>query len=243
MAKSLHKMCIQSITVAMVLVTAAFILSHVLPPMSPNESAEHVSEYYRSHTTQLRIGAILGLVGAVFYGPFWAAVSWEIKRITRSEEAAYVNVILSVIATLCLFMPWSFFAAAAFRPERSPEVLHALYDLAWLPLYMFSPVFALQLAFLGWVILQDQRAKPTFPRWFAYYGAFAGVAQALGVLVVLEKEGPLAWNGVIAYWAPLVIFGAWTNLVVKYMKDGLKAEAEPNEPAFGDEVAVASRGA
>src|SRR4051812_38974184 len=204
MTKKRHMVCINCISVAMTLITAAFVLSHVLPPASPAQSAQTVAEYYRTHTTQLRIGAILGLVGAVFYAPFSAAVAYEVKRMTRSDEATYVQLILGVFATLCLFLPWSFFAAAAFRPERPAEVLHAMYDLAWLPLYMFSTTFALQLAFLAWAMLSDRRARPTFPRWFAFYSVFAGLAQSLGVLVVLEKDGPLAWNGVIAYWAPLV---------------------------------------
>src|SRR5690606_23774769 len=103
------------------------------------------------------------------------------------------QIILGVIATLTLFSPWAFFGAAAFRPDRPPEVLHAMYDLAWLPLYLFSATFALQFAFLGWAIVRSQRVRPTFPRWFAQFTVFVGVAQALGVLVLLHKTGPLAW--------------------------------------------------
>jgi hypothetical protein len=234
MGKTLHKVCINSISVAMIASTVAFVLSDILPPASPNHTAQWVSEYYLSHTTRLRVGALFGLVGVIFYAPFAAAMAWEVKRMTRSDEAAYVQLILGGIATLALFSPWAFFATAAFRPERPPEILHALYDLAWLPLYLFSTVFALQFAFFAWAMRSERAAKPTFPRWFAHYTVFTGIAQAFGILVILEKTGPLAWNGVLAFWVPLVIFGVWTNLAVKYMTAGLKVDEPETEDAVAE---------
>jgi hypothetical protein len=230
MGKSLHKACIYSISIAMTALTVAFVLSHVLPPASPAWGAEKVAEYYREHTTGLRIGAIFGAVGGMAYAPFCAAIAWEVKRMTRSSEAAYVQIIFGAITTLALASPWTIFGAASFRPERPAEITYALWDLAWLPLYLASGAFAVQFAFFAWAMLSDKRKRPTFPRWFAHYTVFTGIAQALGVLVLFDTSGPLAWNGVIAFWIPFVIFGAWTNLAVKYMTEALKAEPD-DEPA------------
>lgn len=232
MNRTMHKVCIYSISVAMTSLTIAFVLTHVLPPQSPSESAQDIANYYRSHTTGIRIGAVVGAIGAVFYAPFCAAIAWEVKRITGAE-AAYVQIILGVIGTLGLVSPWTDFMTLAFRPERPAEILHAMYDDAWMPLYSVAGCFAVQFAFLGWAMLSDKDAKPTFPRWFAYFTVFTGLDQAFGVFVVFTKTGPFAWDGVIAYWIPLVVFGVWTNLMVKYMSDRLKRESAADAVASG----------
>lgn len=233
MTKTVHKVCIYSLGIAMTSLTIAFVLTHVLPPQSPTEDAQAIADYYRSHTTQIRIGAIIGSIGAMFYAPFSAAIAWEVKRLTRNTEAGYVQIILGVIATWGLASPWTDFMAAAFRPDRPAEIIHALYDTAWLPLYTVAGCFALQFAFLAWAMLSDTRTKPMFPRWFAYFTVFVGLDQAFGVFVVLTKTGPFAWDGVIAYWIPLVVFGVWTNLMVKYMLDDLKSESTEEAETSG----------
>ena len=74
MGKTLHKVAINSIQVAMIATTVAFILSDILPPAAPTNTAQWVSQYYQDHTTELRLGALFGLVGVIFYAPFTAAM-------------------------------------------------------------------------------------------------------------------------------------------------------------------------
>lgn len=236
MSKTMHKVCIYSIGVSMTALTVAFVLSRVLPPVSPAETAQAVAEYYRAHATQLQIGSVVGTLGGVFYAPFSAALAWEVRRMTRSDEAAYVQIILGVIATLGFVQPWTQFMAAAFRPDRPAQDLHVIYDSAWLPLYTVAAAVALQFVFLAWAMLKDGRVKPAFPRWFAHFTVFVGLMQLFGVFVVFTKTGPFAWNGAIAYWVPFVVFGVWSNLVVRYMMNSLKAEPEDEPEAFDGET-------
>lgn len=224
------KICILSLSVAMIALTGAFILCGILPPQDPSRSAQDIANWYSDHHTRIQIGAIIGGIGAVFYAPFAAAIAYEVKRLTGNTEAAYLQVILGVITTWGFVGPWTTFMAASFRQERPAEVTHALYDSAWFPLYTVSAAFGLQFVFLCWAMLADRQLVPTYPRWFAYFTAFTGISQMFGMFVVLTKDGPFAWNGLIAFWFPFVIFGIWTNILLKYLSARLKepsgAEAE-----------------
>lgn len=231
------KVCIFSLSVAMTSLTVAFILCGILPPQSPANSAQTVAEWYAAHNTRIQIGAIIGSIGAIFYAPFAAAMAWEVKRISGNSEAAYLQVILGVIATWGFVSPWTTFMSTSFRPDRPAEITHALYDSAWLPLYTVSASFGLQFAFLAWAMLNDKNRTMTYPRWFAYYTVFTGLSQMLGIFVVLTKTGPFAWNGLIAFWIPLVIFGVWTNFMMKYMTARLKSPAAEEEDPSVDGVA------
>src|SRR4051794_14361668 len=104
--------------------TVAFIMCGILLPQSPNDSATTVAAWYAEHTTRIQIGAIIGSIGAIFYAPFAAAMAWEVKRITGNTEAAYLQIILGVIATWGFVSPWTTFMSASFRPDRPAEITH-----------------------------------------------------------------------------------------------------------------------
>ena len=219
------KICLFSLTISMVAITAAFILCGVLPPQSPADGSAAVAEWYAANTTRIQIGAVLGTIGGAFYAPFTAAMAWEVKRLTGNDEAAYVQIILGVVATLGFFTPFTSFMSATFRPDRPADITHALYDSAWLPLYTVSAAFGVQFAFLAWAMLKERATQVTYPRWFAQFTVFTGVIQMFGLLVVFTKTGPFAWNGVLGFWIPFVVFGVWSNLLMRYWTPRLKVGA------------------
>jgi hypothetical protein len=45
-----------------------------------------------------------------------------------------------------------------------------------------------------------------------------------GFAVGLFKVGPFAWNGVIAFWVPAVVFGIWFNLMIFAMLKAIKQD-------------------
>ena len=51
---------------------------------------------------------------------------------------------------------------------------------------------------------------PVYPRWYAYLNFFSEVMGVFPAgLVVLFKEGPLAWNGIIVWGIGVAIFFIW----------------------------------
>jgi hypothetical protein len=75
----------------------------------------------------------------------------------------------------------------------------------------------------------DRTEPGTFPRWFGYFNAWFALLELPPATVVIFNDGPLAWNGIIAFWIPLVAFAAWFPAVTVVLLQSITAEqaAEP----------------
>ena len=47
---------------------------------------------------------------------------------------------------------------------------------------------------------------------------------------MIFNEGPLAWNGIIAFWIPLVAFSAWIIAITVVMLRSISAEQAADRP-------------
>ncbi|MGG2007397.1 hypothetical protein [Novosphingobium resinovorum] len=54
---------------------------------------------------------------------------------------------------------------------------------------------------------------------------WTGLLLLPGFAVGLFKTGPFAWNGVLAFWVPAVVFGIWFNLMIVAMLAAIKRDA------------------
>ena len=98
---------------------------------------------------------------------------------------------------------------AAYRSERSPETIQMLNDLAWLPYVGIVGTAMVQMAIIAVVVFQDRRPRPLLPRWCAYLNIWTALGVAPGSFVVFVHNGPLAWNGILAWWLLCVSFFVW----------------------------------
>ena len=55
----------------------------------------------------------------------------------------------------------------------------------------------------------DKSDRPAFPRWFGYMCFLVFMGQAPGQLLFFFKTGPFAWNGLFAFYVPMVVFFVW----------------------------------
>jgi hypothetical protein len=99
--------------------------------------------------------------------------------------------------------------AGAFRAERNPELVQLCYDIGWLMYIGVVGTAIVQMLLCGVAILQDRRPEPLVPRWAAYVCFWAGLGVAGGSFCVFTRTGPLAWNGLIAFWLLAVAFFVW----------------------------------
>jgi hypothetical protein len=86
------------------------------------------------------------------------------------------------------------------------------------------------------VIFQDHRATPIFPRWLGYFSLWAGLLFIPGTTISYFHTGPLAWNGIFAYWLPLGVFAIWIFVVTAYVLraiDQQQAEYATADSALG----------
>ena len=185
-----------------------------LPPLSPGLTAEEFAAHYRAHATSVRIGSMLMMAGAALLFPLFGAMSAAMLRMRGRPVALSLTQLGTAIITFApLFMCSFFFAGSAFRPERGSDDILAISDLGWFFLVMPTPAVLIQLAVFGVAILGDDPERPVFPRWLAYFSFWVGILFFPGVFVPLFKAGPFAWNGLLAFWVPLGVFGIWTPVM------------------------------
>ncbi len=143
-------------------------------------------------------------------GPWVAELTVQMRRIEgRHSVLAFTQLALGAVLILEFIYLTMFWQVATFRPERSPEAVQLLNDMAWLPFIALTGSVVIQAAVIGFALLGDQGPDPVFPRWAGYFNLWCALMFTPGSVTVFFKDGPLAWNGVIAWYLPLGAFGIW----------------------------------
>jgi hypothetical protein len=173
-------------------------------------SADAVARLFLQDRARIRIGIWIACAAAPLLAFFVAALTHQIRRIAGGDSPLATA---QLIAGSCLILEFLFpqlvWQTAAYRSERSPEMLQMLNDLAWLPYVGIVGTAMAQMAIIGLVVFQDARRTPLLPRWCAYLNIWTALGVASGSLVVFVHSGPLAWNGILAWWVLCVSFFVW----------------------------------
>jgi hypothetical protein len=228
MNKNAQLLCLWSAPLMGVLVTVGWWLcAHFVPPPSPALGAEEIAGLFRENTTGIRVGMILMMFGACCWGPFIAVISAQMSRIEGNPPVlAYTQLICGVLNVAIILLSSMFWTVAAFRPDRDPQLILLLNDMAWLIVAMpFGPI-VIQSAAIGLAILSDKSSSPVFPRWLAYMNFWLGFLSMPAGLMTFFKTGPFAWNGLLAFWLPLVVFGVWFNTMIMMVYKAIKQQPE-----------------
>jgi hypothetical protein len=98
---------------------------------------------------------------------------------------------------------------------------------------MVFPAYSLQMICMAIAGFMDKSPRPTWPRWAAYFNLWVAFSGAGGALAVFFKEGPFAWNGLIGFWLPVVVFVVWICLTTVLLHAAIKRQAGA-EAAFVD---------
>ena len=98
---------------------------------------------------------------------------------------------------------------AALRPEREPRIVAMLYDLGMLSFNGSLGCFATAYLAFAVAIVVDKNA--IFPKWLAYLTVWQLVTEVIATQMWQQTSGPFAWNGSIAFWLAVIVFGAWLN--------------------------------
>lgn len=194
----------------MILFAAMVPLAHFIPPPSPALGPQEVAAFYAAHSVGIRLAAMLFVTGTTCFVVFYAAISIAMMRMApRSALLSVIQLSSAILSILPLFFAGMFFGAAAFRPERMPELVQALSDVGWVFMIMPASSVLPQMVALGVSILRDRSAQSVFPRWVAYLNFWCAILFQPGLLMLLFQRGPFAWDGLLAFWLPFSVFGLW----------------------------------
>lgn len=126
-----------------------------------------------------------------------------------------------------LLFPQFFLGVAAYRPEeRSAELTQALNDVFWLWFIGIVGTIIVQNITLAVAAFMDKTQPPTFPRWYGYLNLWVATLSLPGCVVVVFNDGPLAWNGVFAFYIPGLVLVVWLFSTTAVMLKSIKAEQQ-----------------
>lgn len=194
-------------------IIALLFLADFIPPHDPQAGAAKIAHIYADHTTGIRLGMVLLLIGGVLYQPWVAAIAVQMKRIEGAQSPlTYVQLGLGTLFVLLFVLAAIFWQVAAFRPLEDPAITQRFNDLGWFMFLISVPILTVQGLALSLAIFKDTDAW-LFPRWFAWFNIWAQVIYLPGTLIPLFKSGPIAWNGILAFWIPAAVYTVWMCLL------------------------------
>lgn len=220
-----QRICLWLVPVFAVVLVTAFCIAGFIPPLSPTLSAQEVANFYQDHIGKIRAGMITVNLGGIMFIPFFMVIVVQMQRMANPSRAfayAYLSAAASAGSIFLLAdLTWSI---AAFRPERDPQLTMMLNDLAWMA--FISPVgfMMAQNVFLALGIYLDAGPKPVFPRWVGHFNILAALLMAPGAFALMFKEGPLAWDGGLAFGLRFGTFAVYIAVMFFVVRSALQQQ-------------------
>jgi hypothetical protein len=209
-------------------------IGRMFPPMSPTASADEIAHFLIDHKIWVRIGVAGALVFAASLLPFLATI---VLRMLRVEGRWGMLTMCQLFGAMFFTMPMLFsqflMAAAAYRPEYRPvEITQTLDDLFWMSIVGTLGPFLLQNVTLAVVSFIDRGDPPTFPRWYGYFNVWVALLALPAGALVIFNDGPLAWNGVFAFYLTVTVTFIWLIVTTRILLRAISAEQRRNEPTL-----------
>ena len=195
-----------------------FVLTRTQPPGKPWLTPEQTVDWFADRHWGLLTGFALIFVLGGFSATAIALITYSIRRMSVSRAFAYSYLVLYLIAAIPGFL---FICVAmtvgAMRPERAPEQQQLLYDLGFLSFSGTMGVFLVGSLIWMTAILLDKNG--VFPRWFGYLNLCNALTEVVIAPSWIFERGVLAWDGVIAWWIDVVVFGMYTCVFIYLLRD------------------------
>jgi hypothetical protein len=206
--------------------TMRFLL-HILPPPSATWSADQVAQFYVEHGTSIKTGAVIGSWTSAFTVPLAIVIAIQMSRHETGKPVwSYVAGAGGALTSIFLVLPPIFMGVAAFTPTRAPEITTTMHELAMLTLTTTDQYFIFWWVGIIFICLTSNTViNSPFPRWFGYFTIWAALMLEAGAIAYATRTGPFAWNGLLAFWSPLSLFGIWVAVMAVLLFKAINAQA------------------
>ncbi|BBY28576.1 hypothetical protein GCM10023114_18970 [Mycolicibacterium sediminis] len=187
-----------------------------VPPLSPTMTPAEVAAFFAEHNTGILGVVILANLLAGSLVPLFAVAAVQMSRIrTSSSVFTYAYVMCVGVGTTAFILADYCWGVAAFRPDRDPELISLLNDMAWF--FFVAPVgtIVVQNLCLAVSTYLDERPDPIFPRWYAHFNVVTAVLLIPSAFSILVTSGPLAWDGSVSFTLRMVVLASY--LVVTFL--------------------------
>ena len=208
------------------LLLAFYIFPGFIPPSSPTMSADEVAAFYRNHVGQIRASMLIFNICGIMFIPFFMVIVVQMQRMANPSRAFAYSYLSAAASGATLFaladLAW---LIAAFRPERDPQLLMLLNDLAWMAFITPVGFIIAQNFCLALGIYMDDQTKPVFPRWVGHFNLLTALLMTPGAFALMFMNGPLAWDGVLAFWVRVGTYGLYIAVMFFVVRSALDRQA------------------
>ncbi|MEY8014616.1 hypothetical protein [Mycobacterium servetii] len=190
-----------------------FVVTRVQPP--PQPAWDLATQVHWFHERHLGIPVGFGIIFAVggMIAVNNALIAYSMRRMSVSAVFAYSYLIIySLSAIPGMLLLNIALIVGTLRPERDPRAIGWLYDFAFLSFDGTMGVFLIgSLIWLLAILLDTNRV---FPKWFGYLNLCNALTEVVVAPCWIFRRGVLAWNGQIAWWLNVVVFGIYTGVFI-----------------------------
>lgn len=195
-------------------------------PLSGDFGMEETKDWFtNTHQWRVIIGCTIFYIAAGLLTPGSIAFGVMLSKVEgRRPLFSYTMAVCGVFISLIVFFNCCAWIVAAYRPEAGADVIQLWYDWAWFAFLLGWIYLAIEMVATAIVELQDDRSRPMIPRWFTWltFAGAAGIFFAAGP--AFTKSGPFAYDGELAFYLPVLIWGAYISVTTWFMMQELKRE-------------------
>lgn len=200
-----------------------FIITRAQPPPSPAWDTPTVVQWF----DERHLGILAGF-GVVFLisgmcAPMNALLAYSMRRMSVSPVFGYSYLIMYSLSAIPGMLVMAIaMTVAAFRRDRDPELIHWLYDFAFLSFSGTMGVFLI--GSLVWMVAILIDKNRVFPKWFGYLGLCNALTEVVVAPAWIFQRGVFAWNGAIAWWINMVVFVTYTGVFIVLLRKMIERE-------------------
>jgi hypothetical protein len=215
------------------LTVCVVVFGRATPPPQPDVTDLQVALWYAEHRVVIQIGFVLLLATAGGAAIANGIIGYFMLRMSSGKALAYAYIGSMGVGALPGFQLIALcWLTALYRPERSAESMHMLYDLGMLSYNGTAGCFTAAYIVLAIAILYDK--NKIFPKWFAYVQLWQVVTELLATQMFVFPAGAFSWNGAITFWIAVSVFGAWVVFLLPILRKAAKAEPADAPGIYAD---------
>lgn len=195
-----------------IFVFALIFLLNMVPPPPATLSPQEVADFYKEFGAEIKFGALIASWTSAFMVPFSVVAAIQMARLESGTPTwAILAFAGGILMSMFLVFPPMLWGVAAFTPDRAPEATALIHELATLSLVTTDQFYIFQMIPMTIVSLKIKKHDELsgWPRWLGFFTLWSALAFEVGALAFLFKTGPFAWDGILVFWMPAVLFTIW----------------------------------
>ncbi|WP_407939046.1 hypothetical protein [Mycolicibacterium fluoranthenivorans] len=200
-----------------------FVVSRTQPPPNPALDVAGRVQWFHDNHNGVLIGFAIIFVVLGMTAPINALIAYSMRRMSVSPAFGYAYLVMYSLSAipgmllLCIVL-----TVGALRPDRSPELISWLYDFAFLSFVGTMGVFLIgSLVWMAAILIDKNRV---LPKWFGYLNLCNALTEVVVSPAWIFDRGVFAWNGLIAWWINMVVFGIYTGAFILLLKRMIQRE-------------------